>query len=148
MKKIIDGRRYDTDTATLLGSNSYSGSVRDFAWWEETLYVKRTGEYFLLGEGGPATKYATQIDRNNWSGGWRIMPLTIEEAKAWTEKNLSVEKYEEIFGQVDEDEEPAGKKPLNLSLPVDLIQRIRQAAIGRGVSVSDLVAQLAEKEGI
>lgn len=147
MKKIIDGRRYDTDTATLLGSNSYS-ICTDLSWWEETLYVKRTGEYFLLGEGGPATKYALQIDQNNWSGGWKIMPLTAESAKQWAEENLSPEKYEEIFGQVDEDEEPAGKKALNLSLPVDLIQRIRQAAVERGVSVSDLVAQLAEKEGI
>lgn len=47
MKKIISGRIYDTDTATKLGAWWSSSDVRDFSRVEETLYRKRTGEFFL-----------------------------------------------------------------------------------------------------
>ena len=45
MKKIINGRKYDTETAKEIGywSNGYPCS--DFNHCEETLYLKKTGEY-------------------------------------------------------------------------------------------------------
>lgn len=101
MKKIIKGKKYDTDTATYLGGYRI-GNDRDFSYVEESLYVKRTGEYFLLGEGGPSSKYAQKVDDNWWAGGGKIIPMTIEDAKSWAEKHLSVEKYERVFGAVDE----------------------------------------------
>ena len=101
MKQIINGKKYNTETAKELGTYSNSGSWNDFDHFRETLYLKRTGEFFLLGEGGPRTKYAYS-DGNTRSGGAKIIPLTIEEAKAWAERNLSVEEYEEIFGEVEE----------------------------------------------
>jgi len=55
MKKIINGKRYDTETAQLIGSASYSNRT-DFRFWSEELYRKKTGEFFLYGEGGPASK--------------------------------------------------------------------------------------------
>lgn len=102
MKKIIDGKKYDTETATRVGFYSNYGSWRDFDHFEETLYRKKTGEHFLFGEGGPATKYSESCGDNSFSGGCRIIPLTEEKAKAWAEKNLSVDEYEEIFGAVEE----------------------------------------------
>ena len=56
MKKIINGRKYDTETAKEIGywSNGYPCS--DFNHCEETLYLKKTGEYFLYGEGGALTE--------------------------------------------------------------------------------------------
>ena len=58
MKKIINGKKYDTDTAQELASWDNGGGWRDFHHCEETLYRKKTGEFFLFGEGGPMTKYA------------------------------------------------------------------------------------------
>ena len=63
MKKIINGKVYDTETAQVLGSWS-NMSDRSFERIDETLYRKRTGEFFLHGEGGPMSRYAVQIGQN------------------------------------------------------------------------------------
>ena len=136
MKKIINGRRYDTASAKELGSNSYSNRS-DFNFWEETLYRKSTGEFFLYGEGGPASRYAQAVGQNSWSGGERIMPLTTQEAQSWAEKNLSGDEYEKIF-EVTED----SKKTVTFSLPEDAIEKIKREASGKNVSLSEYVAQV------
>ncbi len=102
MKKIINGKRYDTDTAKLVGHTSY-GTPGDFNYWWEGLYRKRTGEFFLQGNGGPMSKYSERIGENEWTGGQEIIPLSLEEAQEWGEKYLDAEEYEEIFGRVEED---------------------------------------------
>lgn len=135
MKKIINGRRYDTDTAKRLGNDWYSNR-RDFAFYEETLYRKNTGEFFLHGEGGPASKYAQAIGMNEWSGGERIMPLTVEEAQAWAEKHLNADEYEQIFGAVEDE-----KKICTFSLPLDVIEMIKRGASEKNISLSEYVAQ-------
>lgn len=101
MKQIIHGKKYDTATAKELGTYSNDGNWRDFNHFEESLYLKRTGEFFLAGEGGPMTKYAYHSGNTSY-GSENIIPLTIDQAKAWAEKHLSVDEYEEIFGEVEE----------------------------------------------
>ena len=103
MRKIIKGRMYDTETAEEIAS-AYSRANRgDFRWFEETLYRKKTGEFFLYGEGGPLTKYAEvgENGREKWSGE-KFIPLDIEEAKRWCEKEIDVSEYIELFGEVEE----------------------------------------------
>lgn len=102
MRQIINGKKYNTETAKELGTYSNSGYWGDIDHFRETLYLKRTGEFFLVGEGGPTSKYAELVDTNTWTGGVRVAPLTIDQAKAWAEKHLSVDEYEEIFGEVEE----------------------------------------------
>ena len=58
MKQIINGKKYDTDTAKEIAHYCAPGSVQDFSYFEETLYRKKTGEYFLYGKGGPASRYS------------------------------------------------------------------------------------------
>lgn len=99
MKKIINGKKYDTETAKAMGY--WCNMTYGLNFVEETLYKKKTGEYFLHGEGGPATKYA-EIYENNSSSGEKIIPMTEDEAKDWAEKKLTGDKYEEIFGEVEE----------------------------------------------
>lgn len=101
MRKIINHKRYDTDTAEFIGSASW-GEPRGFTEVEEDLYRKRTGEFFLHGEGGPMSKYAESRGQNEWSGSSQIIPLSYESAQQWAEKNLSGEEYESIFGPVDD----------------------------------------------
>jgi|LSQX01.3.fsa_nt_gb hypothetical protein len=102
MKKIINGKRYDTSTAKLVGKASYSNRG-DFAYWSEELYLKRTGEFFIYGEGGPLSRYSRSTGQNQWSGGEKIIPLSIREAQEWAEEHLDGDEYEAIFGEVDED---------------------------------------------
>ena len=103
MKKIINGKKYDTETATEIGYGGSAGgiSTTDFRYYDETLYRKKNGEFFLAGEGHAMTKYATH---NGNTSGWgeAIIPLTDEEAKAWVEQECDAETYEEIFGDVEE----------------------------------------------
>ena len=101
MKRIINGKRYDTDTAKILGSAGYN-HPGDFSFWREELYQKKTGEFFLYGIGGAMSKYARSIGLNEWSGGEEIIPLSPEEARKWAEKHLEVEEFEQLFGEVEE----------------------------------------------
>ena len=138
MKKIINGKRYDTDSAKECGSYYYSNR-RDFHYLEETLYQKRTGEFFLHGVGGPASKYAEYDGNNSWSGGEKIIPLSLEGAQKWAEENLDADEYESIFGEVTEEEE---KRTVTFSLSEDVIKKIRIQASEKGMTMSAYVESL------
>lgn len=142
MKKIINGRLYDTDTARCIGSDSYGDGTSDFHHYSEELYVKRTGEFFLYGEGGPLSRYSRSTGNNLWSGGEKIIPLNLEAARQWAEEHLDADDYAAAFGLPDEDAEDVR---LNLQLPASLNARLRQLAAGRQLPVSTLVVQLIEQ---
>jgi hypothetical protein len=78
MKKVIKGRLYDTDTASVQGSWENTNDANDFHWMCETLLKKKTGEFFLHGCGGPMSPYAERIDSTSWSGGEKI-PIKQDE---------------------------------------------------------------------
>ena len=99
MKAIINGKKYDTETAEFIGNASAYPST--FNWYDEDLYQKRTGEFFLYGEGNAASKYSRH-DGNTSLPGSGFIPLTQEKAREWCEKNLDIESYEIIFGEVTE----------------------------------------------
>lgn len=101
MKQIISGKLYNTATAKLCGIDSYSNG-RDFSYWREELYRKKTGEFFLYGEGGPSSRYSRSCGQNEWCGGEKISPMTEAEAREWAEKHLTADEYIEIFGEPEE----------------------------------------------
>lgn len=101
MKKIINGKKYDTDTAKEIAFASNNLTVRDFGYWSETLYQKKTGEFFMHGVGGSLSKYAERYP-DGWGWGESIIPLTPESAKKWAERHLSGDDYEALFGEVEE----------------------------------------------
>lgn len=139
MKKIIDGKLYNTETAKQIGTWSNSGSWRDFSHMEETLYQKRTGEFFLFGEGGPMSKYAESAGQNQWTGGSKIIPLDWESAREWAEEHLDADDYQEIFGEIAEDE---SRTVVTLSLSVGALERAKRAAAQAGVSLSAYIESL------
>ena len=137
MKKIINGKVYDTEKARELGSDG--GNAGTFQAWSERLYQKRTGEFFLYGEGGPATKYARSVGLNEWSGGEKIIPLDVKAARQWVEEHLDADDYEQIFGLPDEDAEPAA---LNIMLDAALMARLRARVAEEGASLTATVEKL------
>lgn len=141
MKKIIDGKLYNTETAQKLNWWDNDLPTTDHEYCEEALYQKRTGEYFLLGHGGAMSKYAKPTGDNNWSGGSMIVPLSYDAAREWAEKHLNEQEYQAIFGEVSED---AGRVALNLSLPGNVAALLRQRAAEAGVAVSQYVASLVK----
>ncbi len=101
MKKIINRKTYNTDTARELGSWMYS-YPGDLDYIAETLYMTSRGACFLHGEGGPRSRYARRIAQNSWAGGEDIIPMTADEAREWAEKHLDAKEYEAIFGEAAE----------------------------------------------
>lgn len=136
MKKIINGRSYDTETAREVASWGNAGGWNDFAHLEETLYQKKNGEFFLFGEGGPMTKYAVSTGQNTWSGGGKIIPLSYDSAREWAEETLSADEYESIFGEIAEDD---SRVTVTLSLSASAVEAAKRAAAQAGMSLSAYV---------
>lgn len=101
MKKIINGKFYDPETADLIGTYEYS-SRSDFHWYKEELYQKKSGEFFLYGHGGALSKYRELIDCNNWTSGEDIIPLSDSEARDWLEEYSDAKTYKKVFGTPEE----------------------------------------------
>lgn len=138
MKKVIEGRLYNTATAKLLGEDSYS-NPSDFNYWIESLFQKRTGEFFLYGQGGPMSRYAQTTGPNEWSGGEQIQPLTVQNARQWAEQHLSADEYESMFGEIAEDD---SKKNVTFSLAQDAIELLARMASETGKTRSELVEEM------
>lgn len=102
MKKIIDGKKYDTETAVEVGYYSNDLHKGDFRWCEETLYRKRNGEFFLYGEGGGLSPHAHHFPGGGYCEGEKIVPMSKAEAKSWCEQHLSYGAYVELFGEPEE----------------------------------------------
>ena len=132
MKKIIKGKLYDTDTAKKLGSDSSPVGPRDFSYWHEELYQKRTGEFFLYGEGGPMSRYSRSMGDNSWSGGEEIIPLTFGTAREWAEEHLSADEYGEIFGMPSEDDELV---VLHIQIPAAIGAKLKMGAAEAGTTL-------------
>ena len=138
MNKVIKGKRYDTSKAQAVGYASYSNRG-DFGFWEETLYRKRTGEFFLHGEGGANSKYAKQVEQNSWCGGEKIIPLTYEKAQKWAEEYMDGDEYEKIFGQIEE-----GKTTVCISLTNEAIAKLKEMALEQKISVSEWIEKAVQ----
>ena len=84
MKQVINGKTYNTETATLIETRFDKAKPQgDLDFCRETLYQKKDGEYFILGEGGPMTFYAESDGLHNIGWGARIYPLTEQQAKTF-----------------------------------------------------------------
>ena len=98
MKQIINGKRYDTQTAEELGSywNGLGGG--DFRNCTEKLYRTKKGKFFLYGVGGAMSRWSESCEGGNCqSSGSGILPLTDEAAYEWAERYLGTDKVEKLF---------------------------------------------------
>lgn len=101
MRKIIDGKRYDTTTAVEICDVSGSGghlSRTDFKWEDTTLYRTPRGRFFVAGEGGPMSRWVVSCGNNSWTGGSGLMAIDECEARELVERFGSAETYEQTFG--------------------------------------------------
>ena len=100
MNQIINRKRYDTLTATEVATYWNGLGRGDLRNVSEKLYRKKTGEFFLSGEGGAMTEYSKSNGNISW-GSSDIIPLTLEKAQQWVEEKAN-SSYESIFGAVEE----------------------------------------------
>lgn len=138
MKRAINYKIYDTSTAKKIGEWDNGLPLDDLSYCSESLYRKKTGEFFLYlyGESGASGKYAV---RRNYVGGKKIIPLAYEEARQWAEKHLTGDEYIGIFGEPEKDN---SKTILSAYVPKDLCERIKQKASQNGKTISEQVSEL------
>ena len=151
MRKVINGRTYNTETSKRIGSwdNGIYGS--DFRSCEEDLYKNTKGAYFLVGEGGPLSKYAVSHG-NSTSGSTELIPMTATEAQEWAEENLTVEEYEAEFGvQEEANSDLTTRERVGLTIDSELMTRFREHSVKTGVPMSRMIDKailaLLNKEG-
>lgn len=142
MRKIIENKVYDTETAKEIAyaNNGYFSNDYDFA--EETLYRKRTGEYFIHGHGNAMSKYGAIVARAA-VGSEKIIPLSFSEAEEWAKNNLNAEEYENIFGEIVEDESCT---VVGISLKKDVHEKAKRNAQKKSISVSAYISTLIEND--
>ena len=101
MKKIIECKLYNTETAKEICSDEFS-NCSDFRYWKETLYRTKKGNFFIHGEGGPLSNYAKSVGNGNASGSERIWLASEEKAKEFC-MSCNVDKALELFpGDIEE----------------------------------------------
>lgn len=139
MKKVINGRLYDTSTAKELAKYEYSYRSQ-FDYYSEALYRKKTGEYFIYGYGHADSPYKKRIDHSTWGPGEKITPISWDEAREWAEANLSADSYGEIFDPVVD-----GRETLSISISADAAETARREASKASKSLSAYIESLIKE---
>jgi hypothetical protein len=124
-KRIIDGKTYNTETATLLGY--WEG---DDAPVEEALFKTRHGAYFryVFSETAPDE---------------RIEPLDPEAAQKWMEQRCRAELIEAEFGEMPEAGDPEAR--ITLRIPETLRKRLAAIAENRKQSLNAWIQRCLER---
>ena len=99
MKRVIAGKIYDTAESELLHWWDNDRDDSDWKALDEDLYRAKDGSYFVVGSGGPATRYRRRAGGNGWTGGSGIRVLTEDEAMAWLEAHDGTEALLVHFGE-------------------------------------------------
>ena len=97
MKRIIDGKKYNTETAECVAEWSNHYYPNDFHYCQESLYKTQKGAWFVAGHGGALSKYSEPVGNNARGGGEGLEPLTPGEARQWLEDKGFTEELEEHF---------------------------------------------------
>ena len=84
------------------------------------------------------------LDGKSYDGearGARVVPMTITEAEAWSERRLSEDERRSVFGGDDEDAEPV---VIVVKLDGKHNAKLRRAAQERGISVTSMVRDMID----
>jgi hypothetical protein len=125
-KRIIDGKTYNTETATqLAGWDDDEGPFLCGSY----LYQTRFGAFFLYAYGGAEE-------------GEDIFPYTPEQARKWLEKNSQVDLIERLFGKMPE--AGSGESKFTLRMPDSLSDRLAALAKANKQSLNAWIVRCLE----
>ena len=132
-KRIIEGKTYNTQTATqLAGREEDAGN----APWEAGKYLFQTrfGAFFVF-------SYYEGFGEDDWE---KIEPLTPEQAREWLEKNhaYDVDLIERLFGEMPE--AGSGEVKFSLRMPESLRDLIAPLAKANNQSLNAWIVRCIE----
>lgn len=137
MHKVINGKKYNTDTAKLLGTWCAECGSTDFNYFAESLYRSKSGNFFIYGKGGPDPPYRQQVEYSTWTGGESIIPISFEQAQKWAEKHLDDDEYEAIFGDAEDDATDA-----TLTISAGALKRLKQIQSQSGKTLKAIIDEM------
>jgi len=131
IKRIIDGKTYNTETATLIEGRDENEHHYDTG---EFLYQSRFGAFFIY-------RYLSGIDEEDYN---TIVPITPEQAREWLEKNYSYqpELIEKLFGEMPE--AGSGEVKFTLRMPESLRDRLSARAKENDQSLNAWIVRCLE----
>lgn len=104
MKKVIERKVYNTETATMVAEYWNGLGNNDFRSLSEDLYVTKNGQWFLHGSGGAMTKYSESNGNSTW-GSSDIVLLSASDAYNWIESHQgSIKDFDDIIQKYFADE--------------------------------------------
>jgi len=105
MMRIIDGKRYNTDTAVKVADVGSPGmtSRSDHTYEDTYLYRTKKGAWFLSGEGGPRSRWGRSVGNSTIASGSGLQPITPDEARELLEQHDETDAIERWFSDVVED---------------------------------------------
>lgn len=138
MKKKIKGTVYNTETAQELGARDNGVPSTDPSFCVSKLYRTRYGDHFLDIACGPDSEFARINHCDDWIQ--LIVPMTINEAQAWADYNLSNDPHtiRQFFG---------GRSRYSYTwvtyeLPAECALNIKCMAAAQGMTEAELIAWL------
>ena len=143
MNKVIRGKRYNTETAKLVGTWEANEPENSDFWEKEELYQKRSGEFFLIGQDGAQTQYARFSMSGESKPGIELRPIEPEEASDWAEEHLTADEYEALFGPVAED---GSRGRITLTLLNSTIDTVRREAQRRKMNFNEYLEKLIAQQ--
>ena len=146
MKKVIKKKIYNTETAIQLAEYDNGARPKSSIFYEEILYIKRTGEYFLYCVGGGDSKYG-EWHGDESSYGEQIIPYTLREAKRWAEKHLDDDEYEKIFGDIEDDEMREEQQQFAVLLPATILNNLKTKKSETGMTISAQIIRALREAG-
>lgn len=114
MNKILSGKRYDTDTAIKIAASG-----------NESLYIKRTGEFFIH------AKSSSEAER--------IRPITEAEARRFCLCNAEKSVYDRYFGEV-----PDRTVAMTVRLSAANAKKVRSYALERRITVAEAMNRIID----
>ena len=97
MKKVINGKVYNTETAELIFSWDNGRYGNDFRSRSKDLYRTKKGNWFIHHEGGPMTDMGVSCGSNSTCGSQNIEAITEQEAINFLQGKNAVEELEKLF---------------------------------------------------
>ena len=92
MKKVIKGKKLDTQTAKIVGT----AMIDDDKDIVETLYRTKSATYFIHNVYSKSTTGKLEVGED-------IYLVSADEAKMWAKKWLTQSEYDSFFGDIDSD---------------------------------------------
>lgn len=100
--RVIEGKRYNTNTARHITEILYVAGRSDFRWEETDLFLTPKGAWFLAGRGGAMSRWAER-EGTGWTDGEGIQPISAATAQRLLEQCNEIDLLEQYFGASLED---------------------------------------------